>query len=57
MRRLRHAAPRSGDSDVSDAPKCGEFVPVAANALNIEVGAPSPRCRLKTPDNWATFRM
>ena len=23
-----------------------------ANALNIEVGAPSPRCRLKTPEEW-----
>ena len=22
------------------------------NALNIEIGAPLPRCRLKMPDNW-----
>lgn len=23
-----------------------------ANALNVEIGAPLPRCRLKTPGNW-----
>lgn len=23
-----------------------------ANALNIEVGQPSPRCNLKRPDHW-----
>ena len=23
-----------------------------ANALNVEIGTPLPRCRLKTPSNW-----
>ena len=23
-----------------------------ANALNVEVGQPVPRCRLKTPEHW-----
>jgi hypothetical protein len=23
-----------------------------ANALNIEIGSPSPRCKLKKPDHW-----
>jgi hypothetical protein len=24
-----------------------------ANALNVEIGTPMPRCTLKPPDNWA----
>lgn len=26
-----------------------------ANALNVEVGTPLPRCRLKTPASWRGF--
>ncbi len=26
-----------------------------ANSLNVEIGQPSPRCRLQTPEHWKGF--
>lgn len=39
------------------APACPDRIEPAllrrpANALNIEIGAPMPRCRLNTPEGW-----
>lgn len=42
------------------ASRCGERLDVPlerrpANALNVEIGQPLPRCRLRTPPEWSGF--
>lgn len=44
---------RLGDPDTCGQLTSGPLLRRPVNGLNVEIGAPLPRCRLKLPEHWS----